>query len=271
MTVLQARQLSVALAGKTVVEDLDLTLSAGEITVLLGPNGAGKSTLLGGLAGELPITGELNFGGRPMTAWAPGALARQRGVMPQRVEVNFPLTVEEVVRLGRTGGDRRADEAILAEVLSALSLEGLRYRKMPTLSGGEQQRVQLARVLAQILDSQGPRLLLLDECTSALDPAHQQLALGLVRTLARTQGIAVLAIVHDLNLAAQFADRLVVLKAGRCVASGPAEEVLTPSMLASVYGYQARVERLAEGYSVIVPVAGAVQTAPVKPTCRQAS
>ena len=91
---------------------------------------------------------------------------------------------------------------------------------------------QLARVLAQILDSQGPRLLLLDECTSALDPAHQQLALGLVRTLARTQGIAVLAIVHDLNLAAQFADRLVVLKAGRCVASGPAVLTLCESSVA---------------------------------------
>lgn len=271
MNILSARNLSVRLGSREILQELDLDLRAGEVVVLLGPNGAGKSTLVRALAGELEVRGDLCFGGRPMAAWHPRVLARHRGVMPQRVDVNFPLTVEEVIRLGRNGRNPQADEAVLEQVLHLLSLHSFRYRKMPELSGGEQQRVQLARVLAQILDTEGPRLLLLDECTSALDPAYQQQVVELVQSLAREQDMAVLAVVHDLNLAARLADSLLVLRDGRKVASGPVSRVLTPAMLASVYGYRARVVPLPEGYPVVVPEHTGVQVAPLKPVCRQAS
>ena len=193
---------------------MDCQLAAGELLMLLGPNGAGKSTLLKAISGDLPYIGNVMLSGRELGYWRPERLARQRAVMPQRVEVNFPLTVEEVVQLGRPGAARRGSDPAVERLLNELDIAHLKHRLVPGLSGGEQQRLQLARVLAQIIDSPGDRLLLLDECTSALDPAHQQLVLDLVRRLAKEEGVAVLAVVHDLNLAAQFADRLLLMKAG---------------------------------------------------------
>lgn len=268
---LSVQNLNVSLGGTRIVAGIDLNLAAGELVMLLGPNGAGKSTFLKALSGEAKYQGKILLSGQELTAWQPEHLACHRAVMPQRVDVNFPLTVEEVVRLGRPRSASSQDPVVL-ELLRALELEHLMHRMVPGLSGGEQQRLQLARVLAQIIDCPGESLLLLDECTSALDPAHQQLVLELVRHLARRRGIAVLAIVHDLNLAAQFGDRLMLMESGRCILEGNAAQVLTPATLKLVYGFHARIVHLPEGYPMVIPTGQvAAQTAPSKPVCRQAS
>jgi len=270
--VLDIRNVQVSLGATQIVHDVELSVAAGELVMLLGPNGAGKSTLLKAVSGDAPARGEILVSGQALTDWCPQALSRHRGVMPQRVDINFPLTAEEVVRLGLSAkSPGRADE-LVEHLLSELEISHLRHRLVPGLSGGEQQRLQLARVLAQIADTEGERLLLLDECTSALDPAHQQVVLQRVQRLAREQGVAVLAVVHDLNLAAQYADRLVMMRAGRCVLEGSAREVLTPEVLDAVYGFQARIVELPEGYPLVVPLGQTrAQTAPLKPVCRQAS
>lgn len=272
--VLSVNNVSVALGRARVVNGIDCHLRAGELLMLLGPNGAGKSTLLKAISGDLPYRGSVSLSGRELGSWRPEKLARQRAVMPQRVEVNFPLTVEEVVQLGRPRKASGSSDPVVGLLMHALDIGHLKHRLVPGLSGGEQQRLQLARVLAQIMDSPGDRLLLLDECTSALDPAHQQMVLDLVRRLAKEEGVAVLAIVHDLNLAAQFADRLLVMNAGELIHEGSAREVLTPDLLEAVYGFSARVIELDEGYPMVVPRCGnpsRVYTAPSNPSCRQAS
>ncbi|PCM44725.1 heme ABC transporter ATP-binding protein [Marinobacter sp. ANT_B65] len=279
---LQVDDLGIHLSGKPIVERLGFKLDAGELLVVLGPNGAGKSTLLKGLAGEHKLAaGQVMFAGRPMTNWSNRDLARQRAVMPQRVEVNFPLTVEEVVRLGRPPEPLSLSMPVLAELMELLDIAHLQHRLVPGLSGGEQQRVQLARVLAQIWDAKGPVLLLLDECTSALDPAHQQQVFSLLRRLARQRGFAVLAVAHDLNLAARFADRLMLLHQGQVHIDGLPSEVLTEGVLAKVYGLSARILELEEGYPLVIPRDDShkpgyswpslSRLAPGNPSCRQAS
>ncbi|MBU2873748.1 heme ABC transporter ATP-binding protein [Marinobacter salexigens] len=278
--------LGIHLAGKPVVRDLGFQLDAGELLVVLGPNGAGKSTLLKGLAGEHKIAdGQVSFAGCTLQHWSKREIAKRRAVMPQRVEVNFPLTVEEIVRLGRPVEPLSQSMPVVSELMDLLDVAHLRYRLAPGLSGGEQQRVQLARVLAQVWDAQGPVLLLLDECTSALDPAHQQQVFSLLRRLAKQRGFAVLAVAHDLNLAARFADRLLLLHHGQCYISGKPFEVLSETVLAAVYGLSARIIKLEEGYPLVVPRDDGPEavyaspslspspsnTAPVNPSCRQAS
>ena len=274
--------LGVHLSGKPIVRDLGFQLDAGELLVVLGPNGAGKSTLLKGLAGEHKIgAGQVMFAGQALKNWSNRDLAKRRAVMPQRVEVSFPLTVEEIVRLGRPPEPLSQSAPVLSELMELLGITHLRHRLAPGLSGGEQQRVQLARVLAQVWDTEGPVLLLLDECTSALDPAHQQQVFSLLRRLARQRGFAVLAVAHDLNLAARFADRLMLLHHGQCYISGEPSEVLTEHVLAEVYGLSARILELEEGYPLVIPRDDAWAStyaksspsgfAPVNPSCRQAS
>lgn len=279
---LQVDDLNVRLAGKQIVHRLGFQLQEGELLVVLGPNGAGKSTLLKALAGEHKFkAGQVEFAGQPLAGWASKKLARQRAVMPQRVEVNFPLTVEEIVRLGRPPEPLAKSRPILAELMELLDIGHLQTRLAPGLSGGEQQRVQMARVLAQIWDTQEPVLLLLDECTSALDPAHQQQVFSLLRKLARKRNFAVLAVAHDLNLAARFADRLMLLYQGQCFTEGQPSAVLTESVLAEVYGLSARILELEEGYPLVIPREDEVASdysgaslsgvAPQKSSCRQAS
>lgn len=274
--------LGVHLSGKPIVRDLGFQLDAGELLVILGPNGAGKSTLLKGLAGEHKIgAGQVMFAGQALKNWSNKKLAKQRAVMPQRVEVNFPLTVEEIVRLGRPPEPLAKSAAILEELMALLDITHLRHRLAPGLSGGEQQRVQLARVLAQVWDAQESVLLLLDECTSALDPAHQQQVFSLLRQLAKRRGFAVLAVAHDLNLAARFADRLLLLDQGQCHIAGQPSEVLTERVLAEVYGLSARVLELEEGYPLVIPQDNEPVSAysglspsvvaPINSSCRQAS
>ncbi len=227
--------------GRALVEEVSLRLEAGEVLAVVGPNGAGKSTLLHALSGELrPAAGAIAFCGRALEDWPARALARRRAVVSQRVALAFPMTVREVVALGRLPwhGTREAacDAAAVAAAMGRAGVASLAPRAYATLSGGEQQRVQVARALAQLDGAEAPAALLLDEPTASLDAAHRAGLLRALRRLAAEAGSAVLVVLHDLNEAAFVADRVAVLQAGRCVALGPPARALDPSLLARIYG-----------------------------------
>lgn len=241
----EARGVSLSIRGKAILRPSDLTVTPGRVTVLVGPNGAGKSSLLKILAGEIQASGgSVRIGGTAIGAMPAAELARARAVLPQSGEVAFAFTVEEVVRIGMMPGlSGAAERAIVARALAAVDLADRADQSAPTLSGGELQRAQLARVLAQLWSAGRPgAYLLLDEPTASLDLAHQMLVLKLAREHAAAGG-GVLAILHDLNLAAMAADTIVVLDHGRVVATGAPAEVITRDMLASVYGVALAVER----------------------------
>ncbi|MBI3973477.1 MAG: heme ABC transporter ATP-binding protein [Chloroflexi bacterium] len=232
---LEARSVSYLVGRRALVDNVSLALGHGEVLAVVGPNGAGKSTLLRLLAGDLePSSGEILLDGRPLQAYRPPALARCRAVMPQSTVITFAFSALQVVLMGRhphlgPGGEGPADlDAVRAAMVHTETL-ALAQRAYPTLSGGEQARVTLARVLAQ----ETP-LLLLDEPTAHLDPRHQQAALRVARELAE-RGAGVLAIVHDLNLAAAYADRVALLHEGRLVACGVPWGVLTAEQLSPVF------------------------------------
>ena len=263
---LHAHGLRVRRGPRAVLDGVDVALAAGELLVVVGPNGAGKSTLLRVLAGELrPHEGAVRLLDRPLGAWAPEALARVRAVLPQESSLAFPFSALEVVMLGRAPhGGRAGAHAydVCRAALDAVGMTAYARRPYPTLSGGERQRVQLARVLAQIwpaddgaADAAMPaRLLFLDEPTAALDLAQQHRALAAARRFAG-HGVAVLAVLHDINLAAQHADRVLVLHDGRVAALGPPDEVLTPAVVRRVFGMPVvRVPHPGGGRAVLVPI-----------------
>ncbi|MFJ7627181.1 heme ABC transporter ATP-binding protein [Streptomyces sp. NPDC097595] len=226
--------LRVRLGGQQVLDSIDLTAYAGEVLALVGPNGAGKSTLLAALAADLPAeSGAVRIDGRPVTDWSAPELALRRAVLPQTAALAFPFPVEEVVRMGRApwAGTDRADEddPAVAEAMAATEVTGFAGRPFSALSGGERARVALARVLAQ----RAP-LLLLDEPTAALDLRHQELVLRICRERAAA-GDAVVVVLHDLGLAAAYADRAAVLHEGRIAVAGPPGEVFSGELLGRVY------------------------------------
>ncbi|MDT0344578.1 heme ABC transporter ATP-binding protein [Streptomyces litchfieldiae] len=239
-TVAEARGLCVELGGRMVLDGVDLTVTAGEVLALIGPNGAGKSTLLAALAADLPAaSGELTIAGRPAHAWGARELALRRSMLPQAAALSFPFTVSEVVRMGRapwagTDGEEQ-DDAAVAEAMAATEVSDFADRPFAALSGGERARVALARVLAQ----RAP-LLLLDEPTAALDLRHQELVLRVCRERAAA-GRAVVVVLHDLGLAAAWADRAAVLHRGRIAAVGRPDEVLTEDLLGHVYQHPVEV------------------------------
>ncbi|QDQ97399.1 heme ABC transporter ATP-binding protein [Tomitella fengzijianii] len=231
---LQARGLSVARGERTILADVDVDVTAGRVLALVGPNGAGKSTLLAALAGDLPLSaGGAVIDGRPVRDWSASELSRRRAVLPQQHRVGFGFTVDEIVRMGRAPWARtdRAmdDDAVVAEALDICDVAGFRDRSFVTLSGGEQARVALARVLAQECP-----VVMLDEPTAALDLRHQETVMRIAAERARA-GSAVVVVLHDLGLAAAYADRVMVLAGGRTAADGPPEEVLTDALLSAVY------------------------------------
>jgi iron complex transport system ATP-binding protein len=230
--VIEARGVTVRAGRATLVEDIDLTVAAGELVAIVGPNGAGKSTLLGALAGDRELAaGGVALGGRDVRSLSVAELARRRAVLRQRTSLALAFTAREVVELA--GVSPRTAREHLATVGLA-SFEGRSY---PTLSGGEQQRVQLARVLAQLAlaPAWGTSALLLDEPTSALDPPHQHLVLRIARDIAAS-GRAVVAVLHDLALATRTCDRALLLARGRTVALGPTADALGADRLAEAYG-----------------------------------
>jgi len=230
--------------GRVVLEGAAFTARAGGLTAILGPNGSGKSTLLAALAGGQVAAGMVRLNGRPAATIPPAELATLRAVLPQAVALSLAFRVREVVGLGLIAGCPGTETEDLPErALARVGLAGFGPRRFHELSGGEQARVQLARVLVQVwtpvLDGQ-PRWLLLDEPVAALDIAHQLQVMAVARDYARAGG-GVVAVLHDLNLAAMFADRVALLQGGRIAAFGPPEDVLDDAHLAAAYGVPLRV------------------------------
>lgn len=238
---LHASGLYFTIDGVPLVRNVSLDIASGAVHAVLGPNGAGKSTLLRLLSGELRANrGGIVCAGRPLSGWTPAQLARLRAVLPQREQLGFGFSVEDVVRLGRLPCPAHSPERELEIILDALDLAGvghLRARRYPSLSGGERSRVQLARVLAQIWEpvELGPRLLLLDEPTASLDLAHQHHCLRVARAFAE-RGVAVLAVLHDPNLVMAYADQVTLLCCGEALAQGTPKTVLTAAHLEQMYG-----------------------------------
>lgn len=241
-----AEEVSFCVGGKALVASASLEVRVGEVVALLGPNGAGKSTLLKLLCGQLdPAEGRVFFAKKALAEWTPSELARRRAVLPQSSGVPFEFTALEIVLLGRSPhGDASRCEALARRAMERTECAHLAERIVTTLSGGEMQRVQLARVLVQI-DGEADgssRCLMLDEPISNLDPAHQHGALRVARELA-AEGVAVLVVLHDLNLAAQYADRLILMKQGRIVSEGTPDEVITEEQIREVFALHVRVIR----------------------------
>lgn len=238
---LSGRNLVVRAGRRTLLHGVSLTVAPGELVAILGPNGAGKSTLLRTLTGDLvPHTGAVEMDGRALEHWTLEDCAKRRAVLPQHTAIAFPFTALEVVLLGRTAWRERRPRstAIARDAMVAAGAADFEDREYPTLSGGERQRVQFARVLAQVWEPPLPeagRYLLLDEPTTGLDLVHQQAVLTLARERAR-EGFGVLAILHDPNLAFAYADRIVVLSAGRILAEGAAHTLADAALFETAFG-----------------------------------
>ena len=259
---LEARGVGYLTGGRWIIRGVDLALREGEFLTILGPNGSGKTTLLRILAGELsPSEGEVRLWGKPLTAYSPEALARRRAVLSQNRQIAFPLTAYEVAFLGRLphirGREAPEDHRKTLEALAQTRALPLSDRPLPSLSGGEAMRVEAARLL-----NQEPQLLLLDEPTNHLDPRYALELLFLFRALTQ-RAKAVVAVLHDLNLAGLFADRILLLHQGVVRALGTPEQVLRPEVLESVYDVPFAAVAQGEGPPLLFPA--------LKPTGRALS
>jgi iron complex transport system ATP-binding protein len=254
VSALDASHVFVWIGEREIVSDASLVLSAGELVALVGPNGAGKTTLMRALAGLLvPTHGTITLADKPLGSLSPRERARTVSYLPQGHIFHWPMSVEAVVMLGRAphadafSAATPDDRAALAQALADTETEAFAQRAVTTLSGGEKARVALARALA----TQAP-VLLADEPTAALDPRHQLTVMAMLRRAADSGG-AILAIMHDLTLAARFADRVLVMNEGRMVADGPPAEAFAAERLASVFGIEATTVEVGGKH---VPIAG---------------
>lgn len=251
MTSIEVRGLTVSYGSKTVVDSLDLEVAPGSWVALIGANGAGKTTVLRAVAGLVGFDGEIRVGDLDVSTAPRRALARSIAYVPQRPLLPEGATVTDYVLMGRNphirylANESRSDVEAVAEALERLDLAELADRDVAQVSGGEAQRVVLARALAQAAPA-----LLLDEPTSELDIGHQQQVLELVDRLRTEAGLTILSTMHDLTLAGQYASRFVLLERGRGVASGSAEEVLRADLISRYYG--ASVDVLVNGRGVVV-------------------
>ncbi len=254
MSDLRCRGVTAGYGERIVLREVDLVVDAGGWLALIGPNGAGKSTLLRCIAGLVGCGGSITVAGRPLLSMTRREVARRIALVPQHPVVPPGMTVADYALLGRTphlgllAGESKHDLVRVGEVLERLDLGELSGRPIDELSGGELQRAVLARALVQDAE-----VLLLDEPTSSLDLGHQQQVLELVDELRRERGLAVISALHDLTLAAQYGDRLVLLHRGSVVAEGSAADVLTVESLTDRYGAAVRVLRDPDGGVVVVP------------------
>lgn len=240
---LSATDLHVSLAATPVLRGVSFTARPGEVTVIAGPNGSGKTTLLRALTQDLPCRGTIRLDGDDIARMPGWHLATRRAVLPQASRIAFPFTVHEIVRLGLMAAAAPPPPNRVSQALARVGLAGFEGRFYQELSGGEQQRVQLARVLCQVWEPVGPegaRWLFLDEPVSSLDIGHQIEVMDLMADYA-AQGGGVIAVMHDLNLTAMYADQVLLLSAGRCLAAGPPAAVLTDDRLGRAYGCALRV------------------------------
>ena len=257
---LRLRAVSAAYGERRVLDGVDLEVASGEFVALLGPNGSGKTTMLRIIAGILCATaGEVELFGRRMGDWSRGDVARSVAVLSQTTELPDGFRVSEVVNLGRIPHARRAfatdpnDARAVAAALRDADAEDLAERPVDELSGGERQRVVMALALAQ-----EPRLLLLDEPTLHLDLGHQVALVQLLARLRATRGVTVVAVLHDVNLAAGLADRVLLLRDGRVVPAGRGPGGVDPEIARSAFGVPVEEALTADGRRVLVPTLGRV-------------
>ncbi|WP_085529078.1 heme ABC transporter ATP-binding protein [Kocuria massiliensis] len=254
MELVEIDGVGLTVGGRAILRDVSFEVRSGEVMALIGPNGAGKSTILSVIAGDLrPDSGSVRLEGREVHGGSPRELARRRSVLPQTTYVSFGYRVREVVAMGRTPWKNTThqgdDDVVIHESLQETETISLADRDITTLSGGETGRAQFARVLAQRTP-----LVLLDEPTAALDIRHQERTLRTCRKLADA-GSGVVAVVHDLDLAAAYADRVVLFSQGRLVASGSPAEVMTSERLSRVYGWPIDVmHHPVSGRLMVLPV-----------------
>jgi iron complex transport system ATP-binding protein len=255
-TLLEAATVSMMAGGATLVDAVSLEIGAGEMVAILGPNGAGKSTLLRMLSGDLrPARGTIRLKQRDLRAYPPRELAQHRAMLSQHVNVSFPFRVEEIVAMGAGESPRSTARGLVEAALDEVGLAQFSARQLPTLSGGEQQRAHFARVLVQLACGEarhGPGLLLLDEPTSSLDLRHQ---IDLVETARRraARGTAVVAILHDLNLAMRFADRILLLHRGHLVVDGDRSATMTPETIRQIFDIDAAIGHTDHGVPYLLP------------------
>lgn len=241
MTAVRVNELRVSLGGRDVIRSMSCAFAAGELTGLIGPNGAGKTSLLRAVAGVLPYDGQIRVGSEERRDLGRDSASLQIAYLGQDRDVSWPLTVRSVVGLGRQPHLRpfqrlaRTDRTAIDDAIARLDLDGLAEKPVTELSGGERARVLIARALAQETD-----VLLLDEPTAGLDPRHQIALMTTFRHLAR-EGRTVVVSLHDLDLAARWCDRTILLADGQCVAEGDPANVLTRRRIADVYGVDADI------------------------------
>ena len=243
---LTASNITFRAGNKPLIADISVSFAPGKLHLIVGPNGAGKSTLVKVLARFLrPQSGKIEYDGADVNHAPEAELAKRRAVLSQAIEVSFPLTAREIVMMGRYphfgGRPRSADEKIVDEVMAHFDVTEFGSRNYQTLSGGERQRVNFARVLAQLWRGDAPscRYLFLDEPLTFLDVRHQIDFMKKIREFAAAPDVVAVGVLHDLNLAARFADHIVLLNEARVVANGTAAEVFTIERIESVFGVKA--------------------------------
>ncbi|MFT7088067.1 MAG: iron complex transport system ATP-binding protein [Rickettsiales bacterium] len=235
---IEAENISVQIANKKILDAKNVKIKAGKINVILGPNGAGKSTLLKCLTGLSSFEGNIFFGGKNLSDYSLEDLAKKRAVFSQSQSISFPFSAIEIVALGRSpylqNRNLQQDEKIIKEVLEQVGAWHLKDRDFSNLSGGEQQRIHLARVLVQIWNQKNA-CLFLDEPTSALDLKHQHQILQIVKDLAAKNNLTICMIIHDINLAAFYADEVILMKDGKIFAFGSKKSTLTTKNLSKIF------------------------------------
>ena len=237
MTALELQNICLSYASEVVVDEISLTVGDGEFFMIIGPNGAGKSSLLKAIAGTEQIkSGQIHILGKPKSAYSIRDLAKVVALVTQQAPVDFPFSVSETVLMGRSphlgmlGIESGHDYALAAEAMSFVGVEQFAGRRLNQLSGGERQRVMIARALCQ-----EPKIILLDEPTASLDPAHQLKIMDLMERLRQEKNTTVIMVSHDLNLAALYADRLLLMKSGQQVVIGTPAEVFVPGYMVKSY------------------------------------
>jgi iron complex transport system ATP-binding protein len=241
---LHVENVSIRIHKKDILKEISIELKEGEVVALCGPNGAGKSTLLRAISGEIiPTEGRVFIKEKDIKEWQPLHLAQQRAKLSQESHLSFAFLAKEVVEMGRFPyPETKENDSIVDDSMRLVGIEHLSKRQYTSLSGGEKQRVHLARVLAQLhSDLETSKLMLLDEPTSALDVLHQEVVLEIAHQLAKEKNYVVLVVLHDLNLAAAWADRIVLLKDGLYKYDGAPKEILTPDILQEIYEIQCLV------------------------------
>ncbi|MEL0630140.1 heme ABC transporter ATP-binding protein [Psychromonas aquatilis] len=241
-SVISLRAIHLQFAAHKLLNNIDLDFYRDELTILLGPNGTGKSSLLKTISNEVAFQGDCYFYGKLMKHWDQQAMAKHLAILPQHSQLTFNFCVQEVVALGALNLtlSRQQLDLTVIENMQKTDIQHLAQRSYPSLSGGEKQRVHLARVLTQLTNSGEQKVLLMDEPTSALDIQHQHRTLQLAKDIAQNGG-TVIVVLHDLNLAAQYADRIVILNNGEIVANGSPAEVIRADVIEAVYKHPVEI------------------------------